>query len=619
MPEETAFGYTGKVLRVDLSNEDITVESPDSETRRKYIGGTGMGTKYLYEEVPPGVEWSDAANRMMFFSGPLNGTQVNGTGTISIVTKGPMTNLAVASQANGYFGAFLKFSGFDGIIIQGKAKGWRYLHIHDGTAEILDAEYLRGKDTIETTNIMKKDIHQQSSVCCIGPAGENLIRFAGIFSDRAHSASHNGLGAVMGAKKLKAIVVERGIQKVPVAEPERLSRAAKKLIDLVMENPSMSKYGTAHGYPLLAASGQLPIKNYTTSIFSDAEKFGGEYLRSHFKVKPVTCWGCRVAHIREVELTEGPFKGAIIKEPEYEALAAMSAEIGQNDQSATMVLCDKIDRLGMDVNETGHLVGWLMECYERGLVKKEDFDGIEMTWGNVEAVSEMLDKIAFRRGHGDVWAEGVKRAAEKIGGRALDCAIYTKKGASPRGHDPRARWTELMDTCMSNTGTVEIGPGLPHIDLVGGPPNAQIMKERFNGMLLSTANAKGNGVRQFQDCLIICFFCAADFEMVLDCVNASTGWDFDIQEAMDVGRRVVNQLRVFNIRHGLTKEVEAPSARYGSTPVDGPAEGKSILADWEGLRSNYYQNMGWDPETGIPLPETLERLGLANLISDLKS
>ena len=423
----------------------------------------------------------------------------------------------------------------------------------------------------------------------------------------------------MGSKKLKAIAVERGNRKVPVADPDRLSEAAKTLVDEVMKNPGMSKYGTAMGYPILAASGQLPVKNYTTSLWPDAEKFGGEYLRSHFKVKPVTCWGCRVAHIREVEITEGPYKGSVVKEPEYEALAAMSAEIGQHDQAATMILCDKIDRLGMDVNETGHLFGWLMECYDKGFLKKEDLDGIEMTWGNVESVQQMLEKIAHREGCGNRWAEGVKRSAEKIGGEAMNCAIYTQKGASPRGHDHRARWTEMMDTCMSNTGTIEVGPGVPFIDILGGPPTPEVMKDRFNGMLQSTANARTNGVRQFMDCLIICFFCAPSFPLLLDCVSAATGWGMDIQEAMDVGRRLINRLRVFNFRHGLTKEVEMPSVRYGSTPVDGPAQGQSIMPDWEALRSNYYQNMGWDPETGKPLPETLEKLGLTDLIPDLRS
>jgi aldehyde:ferredoxin oxidoreductase len=617
MTEKVTGGYMGKILRVNLSNEKISVERLDNATRRKYVGGTGMGAKYLYEEVPPGVEWDDAENRMMFFSGPFNGTKVNGAGAFSLVTKGPMTNLAVATQANGYLGAFLKFAGLDGIIVQGKAKGLSYLYVHDGTVEIRDAKHLKGKDTRETEDIIKKDIKGQSSICAIGPAGENLVRFAGIISDHAHSSSHNGVGAVMGSKNLKAIVVERGKQRVPVDNPARLAEAASALVGEVMKDKAMSKYGTAMGYPILAASGQLPVKNYTTSIWPNAENFGGEYLRSHFKVKTVTCWGCRVAHIRETEITEGPYKGAVVKEPEYEALAAMSSEIGQHDQAATMVLCDKIDRLGMDVNETGHLFGWLMECYEKEFIKKEDFDGIEMTWGNVEAVQQMLDKIAHRDGCGNIFAEGVKRSAEKYGGNAMNCAIYTQKGASPRGHDHRGRWTELMDTCMSNTSTIEIGPGLPFLDILGEYSTPEVMKDRFNGMLQSTANSKVNGVRQFQDCLIICFFCAPDFPLILDCLNSITSWDMDIPEAMNVGRRIINRLRVFNFRHGLTKEVEAPSIRYSSTPIDGPAMGKTIMDNWDGYRSNYYQNMGWAPGTGKPLPETLERLGLSDLIPDL--
>ena len=617
MAVKASGGYMGRILRVDLGREHISEESPDNETLRKYIGGTGMGAKYLYEEVPPGVAWSDAENRIMFFTGPLTGTKVNGTGTYSVVTKGPMTNMAVATTANGYFGAFLKFSGFDGIIVHGRAKGWRYLYIHDGIAELRDAENLRGKDTWETEDTIKQGLKKQSSVCSIGPAGENMVRFAAIVSDHGHVAGHNGVGAVMGSKKLKAIAVERGHKEIPIAEPDRLSKAANALVEDALNKGSsdLSKYGTAFGYPMLAASGQLPVRNYTTSIFPDADKFSGQYLRSHFKVKTITCWGCRVAHLRTIEITEGPYKGFIGEEPEYEALAAMSAEIGQHDPAATIVLCDKIDRLGMDVNETGHLFGWLMECYEKGILKKKDLDGIEMTWGNVEATLEMLKRIAHRQGSGNIWAEGVKRAAEKIGGEAMNCAIYTQKGASPRGHDHRARWSELIDTCLSNTGTVEIGPGLPFADVLGLPP----MKDQFDAMEVSTMDAKANGVRQFQDCLIICIFCVQSFPLLLDCVNVITGWDFDIQEAMDVGRRLINQLRVFNFRHGLTKEIEAPSARYGSTPVDGPAQGKSIMPHWESLRRNYYQQMGWDPDTGKPLPETLERLGLAHIYRDLKS
>ncbi len=605
----------GRILRVDLGREQISEESLDNETLRKYVGGTGLGAKYLYEEVPPGVEWSDAENRIMFFTGPLGGTKVSGSGTFSVVSKGPMTNMAGASQANGYFGAFLRFAGFDGIIVHGKAKRWLYLYIHDGTAELRDAQHLQGKDTWETEETIKQEAKRQCSVFSIGPAGENLVRFAAIVGDRGHVAAHNGLGAVMGSKKLKAIAAERGRKAVAVAEPARLAELARALIDNAIKgDPNLGPWGTAWIFPMLHSIGQLPVKNYTTSIFPENEKVGGKYLRSHFKVRPSTCWACRVRHCRMIEVTEGPYTGFVGEEPEYEGLAAMSSVIGQTDPGAAVMLANQVDRLGMDINESGWVIGWLMECYQKGLLKKDDLDGIEMDWGNAEATLEMLKKIAYRQGSGNLLAEGVKRASEKIGGEAANCAVYTRKGASPRGHDHRARWSEIIDTCISSTGTVESGPTIPHPEQLGLPP----LKDMFDPMEVSTIVAKINGRRQFEDCLSVCFFCMLDLQMTVDTLNAATGWDFDIWEAMNVGRRIINQLRVFGFRHGLSKDIEAPSVRYSSSPVDGPAKGKFIMPHWESIRSNYYQQMGWDAETGKPLPETLERLGLAHIIPDLK-
>jgi aldehyde:ferredoxin oxidoreductase len=613
---EKVGGYMGKILRVDLNSEQISEETVDSETLRTYVGGTGLGTKYLYEEVPAGVEWSDADNRIMFFTGPISGTKVSGSGIFSVITKGPMTNMAGTSQANGYFGAFLKFSGFDGIVVQGKAKKWLYLHIHDGTAELHDASHLQGKDTWETENTIKKGLSRQSSVYSIGPAGENLVRFACIAGDHGHVAGHNGMGAVMGSKKLKAIVAERCRKTVAIANPARMTKAAKALIDHAMEaNPTMSKWGTADGYPILHRLGQLPVRNYTTSIWPDPERFSGEYLRTHFKATTSTCWACRMAHCRMTEVTEGPYTGFVGEEPEYEGLAAMSSAIGQTDPGATIMLGNQVDRLGMDINESGWLIGWLMECYQKGLLKKDDLDGIEMEWGNAEATLAMLNKIAHRHGSGNLWAEGVKRASEKIGGEAADCAVYTKKGASPRGHDHRARWSEMLDTCVSNTGTIEVGPGVPFIPEFGQSP----LQDPFDPVEVSTKNAEVSGRRIFEDSLIICIFCELDLQMALDVLNAATSWDFDLREAVDVGRRAINQLRVFNFRHGLTKEVEAPSFRYASIPVDGPAKGKSVMPHWETMRSNYYQQMGWDADTGKPLPETLAKLGLGHIFKDLEA
>jgi aldehyde:ferredoxin oxidoreductase len=314
-----------------------------------------------------------------------------------------------------------------------------------------------------------------------------------------------------------------------------------------------------------------------------------------------------------MEVTEGPYTGFIGEEPEYEALAAMGPVIDQKDPGAAIMLANLIDHLGIDCNESGYLIGWLMECYEKGLLKKKDLDGIEMRWGDPEATAAMLKKIAHREGCGKLFAEGVKRAAETIGGEAINCAVYTKKGASPRGHDHRGYWMELIDTCLSNTGTIETGGPLAKPAVLGLMP----VKDRFDPLEMSTQNAKLNGGRQFEDCLGVCRFCTSDFNLTLECLNAITGWDFTIPEAMDVGRRAINQLRVFNFRHGLTKEIEAPSVRYGSTPVDGPVKGIGIMPHWDSIRRNYYEQMGWNPETGKPSPETLERLGLGHLVKDL--
>jgi aldehyde:ferredoxin oxidoreductase len=608
-------GYVGKILRVDLTSERISEEILDSEILRKYIGGTALGAKYLYDEVPAGVEWSDPENRIMFLTGPLTGTKV-GSGIFSVISKGATTGLAGASQANGFFGAFLKFAGFDGIIIQGRAKQWSYLHVHDNTAEILSAEDLVGKDTWETEDAIKKGLKRQSSVYSIGPAGENLVRFACIAGDHGHVVAHSGLGAVMGSKKLKSVVAERMQRSLPVVDPGRLNKVAKSIYETAQKAmPTLSSEGTAAGYPILYRIGQVPVRNYTTNIFPEHEKFGPGYLRTHFKNTPTSCWACRHAHCRQTEVTEGPYKGYVGEEPEYEVLAGMSAAIGQTDPGATVMLGNEIDRLGLEGNESSYTIAWMMECYEKGLLSKSDFDGLEMTWGNAESTLAMLKKITYREGCGNVFAEGLKRVAEKFGGEAQKCAVYTLKAATPRGHDHRARWNELIDTCTSNTGTIEVGPGVPFIKELGQPP----LKDPFDAMEVSTMNALVNGRRVLEDSLAVCILTSHDFQMEVEALNAVTGLDYSLQEALDVGRRAVNQLRVFNFRHGLTKEMEAPSVRYASVPVDGPHAGKAIMPHWEALRSNYYKNMGWDPETGKPLPETLEKLGLEHLIPTLKN
>ncbi|MFC1977338.1 aldehyde ferredoxin oxidoreductase family protein [Chloroflexota bacterium] len=618
------YGYSGKLLRVDLTNEQITDEKLDEETARKYIGGTGIGARYLYKEVPAGVEWSDKGNRMIIATGPLGGTRVGGSGTFSIVTKGCLTDGAVATQANGYFGAFLRFSGYDGIILQGVAKRWSYLYVHNGKAELRDASRLLGEDTWETDRLIHEELDKKErelSVFSIGPAGENLVKFAGIFGDKGHAAAHNGAGAVMGSKKLKAVAVERGAAKVDLADPERLSAVAKQLHENIVNDPvardGVYRWGTLFG--IIRGSGSyIPVKNYTTNIYDisneDLEKFSPEYIRGHFQPKAHPCWACQMHHCHIITIPDGAYAGFVGEEPEYEQFAAFGPAIGQTDVAATVVMANEVDRLGMDTNEMGWVLGLVMECYEKGIITREDADGLEMTWGNVEAVRTMMRKIAHREGFGNILAEGAMRAAQHIGGEAPNIAIHTMKGSTPRGHDHRVRTTEQFDTSVSDSSTLEATP------MVARPADFNIPTplDDFSAEQVSTAEANLKGSMQFEDSLGVCRFTTrTDLKLLIEAVNAATGWDLTPGEAMQIGRRSIALLRSFNICHGHTRDDDRPSPRYGSTPVNGPAQGKTLAPQWDVMLDNYYRMMGWDEKTGKPLPETLRILGLEHVIPDL--
>jgi aldehyde:ferredoxin oxidoreductase len=604
-------GFTGRFLRVDLSEEKLTELFFDESTLRRFLGGTGIGSKILYDEVPPNSEWSDPVNRVIIASGPLGGTIVGGSGTISIVTKGALTDGATSVQANGLFGAYMKFSGYDGIILQGAAEEWKYLLLKDGSAELRDAKGLLGLDTYEVCDVLRREHGvegRNASILSIGPAGENLVRFAGAFVDHGHSASHNGPGAVIGSKKLKAIIAFRGQGGIEVADTERLRKVSQRMY----EDVEWFK-GTIGLVESMHRSGDaaLPIMNYTTNIWDISNEsigtFSKKQMREHYQIRRVPCWACRLLHCTWMEIPEGPYKGQL-EEPEYEQMAAWAPVIDQDDVEAAMMLSALTDRLGFENNEAGWLVSWVMECYEKGFITDEDTGGLAVRWGDVEAVKEILHMVSERKGFGDLLAEGVKRASETIGGEAAKAAIYTMKGNTPRGHDHRARWAELFDTCVSNTGTIET-----HMSVMG--PDVQGAE---NPIAVSTAVAKTKGLMEFEDSVGTCRFnTRMNAELICEAISASTGWDFTTGEGIKVGLRAVNLMRAFNLRVGIGKEHDYPSVRYGSTPVDGTASGISILPHWEAMLRNYYKLMGWNAESGVPLPETLRDLEISYVTKDL--
>ncbi|MEE9612807.1 MAG: aldehyde ferredoxin oxidoreductase N-terminal domain-containing protein, partial [Desulfatiglandales bacterium] len=415
----TTFGYLARMLRVDLSKGSSTVEELDEATLKKWVGGVGLGAKYLYDEVPPGVEWSDPENRLIWTSGPLAGSGVYGAATFNVITKGPMSNLAGSSQANGFFGAYLKFSGFDGIIFQGASPKLVYLRINGGRAEIRDASHLAGKDVWEVEDQLREELgakEQDVSIYAIGPSGENRVLFSAIGGDRGHVAAHSGIGAVMGSKNLKAVVVYKGEVNFGIYDPDGLKEKNKELFGFAKSFGPFFEWGTGGGFSAIYGIGALPVKNLTTNIFPEHEKMNGQYMRTHFKIRPMPCYKCAIAHVKEVTVTEGPYTGFVGEEPEYEQLAAWGPMIGNTDLGAVVMLTKEVDKLGMDCNEASWSIGWAMECFEKGVFTEKETDGLDLKWGNVEAVKTLLNRVAKREGYlGNLLADGVMRASEKIG------------------------------------------------------------------------------------------------------------------------------------------------------------------------------------------------------------
>lgn len=606
------FGYAGKILRVDLSSGAIWQEEIEEEQARLWVGGVGIGAKILAEEVGESVSWDDPRNLLIFTTGPLAGSGFSGAATVNIMAKGPMTELAGSSQANGFMGAYMKFSGFDGIVIRGISPKPVYLELRDGKASLKDAAHLWGLSTMETQRSILEELRAKRlavSMLTIGPAGENLVRFAAIVGDGGHVAAHNGLGAVMGKKGLKAIVVHKGKRSFSVAKPDELRRVDLECFEFMKGFGPFYRWGTGGGLSAIYGQGALPVRNYTTNMFAEHEKMNGQYLRTHFKVRSRPCYRCKMAHVKEVTVTEGPYKGFRGEEPEYEQIAAWGPQIGNTDLGATVVLAHEVDDLGMDCNEASWCIGWAMECFQMGILKEEQTEGLELHWGNVEAARELLRRIARREGFlGNLLSQGVMRASMALGGEAPNIGIYTMRGASPRSHDHRGRWVELFDTCVSNTSTIESSFGGIHPSFVG----MEELEDPFDHLAVAKACAKFNGIRQFDDCVGICRLASINPNHTLRAFNAVTGWNFSLGDAFQVGLRAVTALRLFNLAHGFRLEHMRPSPRYGSVPVDGPDSGRNIMAKWDEMLKIYHEEMGWDPVTGAPREDTLRKLGLLN-------
>ena len=623
------YGYAGRLLRIDLSTREVHTEALDENVLKQYIGGTGLGIKYLYDEVPADADWDDERNRVIISSGPLGGTPLAGSGTVSLVTKGAMTHGATASQANGYFGAYMKQCGFDSIILQGVSSDWVYIYIHNGSAEIRDASNYIGLDTWECAEAIRKDLGKKKreiSVAAIGPAGENMVRFSCLVFDGDHVASKNGNGAVLGSKRVKAIVTERNVKNpAPVYDMDALKEVAADF----REDIDFTQFGngtsTVFDGGTLAQQGNCLMYNCrqvydeNPDLVPKLQGFGSIHMRAQHDGKRDACFACNATHCHELVLSEGDHKGEIVNEPEYECGLAFGPVIGNFNGPNGIWLATLADKLGIDGNECGWLLGLVMECVENGILTADDLDGLDMTWGNTAACEELLKKISLRKGVGDFLAEGTKIVAERLGPEAMKMAVYIEKGTAPRGVPFKASFPLLMDYALGNGGTNDGMAELADPDFFGIDCSIGSAYRGMSGDLDQAIefNSHFGWGNLLNDCFGICYFpTEVDYERLMDALSAATGWELSPEILMTQGLRIQNLMRAFNTKHGQTRAGDHPSHRM-LEPVEMPVPVEDYSDRYEEALDRYYDAMGWDRDTTKPLPETLKKYDLEFVIPDL--
>jgi len=628
-------GYVGKILRVDLSKESITEESLPQGELRKYLGGLGLGLKILTEEQPVHVKPLDPESRLIFMTGPLTGTPVPSGNNTTIVCLNAETGYTVgSSHSHGYFGPYLKFAGYDGIIVQGASRSPVCLWIGAGKAELRDADHLWGKDTHEAEDILRGEIGDKgdTAIATIGPAGENMIAGAAISNEKYHLFSKAGVGAIMGSKKLKAIAVSAaGGKGIPINEvPALLSvalewRAAAfspvvwcslgpKGIDMSywryaeneMPKPAFIRHATH----------TVAVKNLSDPAWMAEfrKKLRGGALK--YKITPVACYCCNRSCAYAAEVTDGPYKGYVATlTGGGENFEASSGLVGIEAPGACFFLCDYYDRMGLDSSTPGSAISLAFECYEKGLLTKKDTDGLELNWGNIDAVIKLLNKMVKREGFGAVLADGPKKAAERIGGDALKYVVHIK-GGGMNMHDWRGAWSALLGQCISGAGPCWQAPG---VDAFSGEPDLgypDLSDDPVSPKGKAEAVWKTQYKKLLEDSLGICWFSAWGVPGVLNfesqAIAATIGWeDFSIDEALTVGKRVITLQRIFNMKHGLTVKSDLDvGQRLLDPPISGPAKGKAFGDHLLNLIKEYYSLAGWDSETGRPLPKTIQELQL---------
>ncbi len=616
-------GYNGKILRVDLERESIEVEEPNETLYSRYLGGGTLALYYLLKELKPKTDPLAPENILVFSGSVISGTPAPGLSRFSAAAKSPLTGAFGEAEAGGWWIPELKFAGFDAILIKGRAKRPVYLWIHECEAEIRDASQIWGRFSKETQDEIRRELKDDRiRIALIGPAGEREVRAACILNELKHVNGRTGLGAVMGSKNLKAIAV-RGKKRMKVADEESVKRLTRWLKE-TYEEPyfSIGNLGTSRVTTMLSEQGILPTLNFREGSFAKADAISGETMSKTILVRRGTCHGCFVRCKREVEVGAPYFVDPIYGGPEYETVAAFGSMCGIGDLGAISKANQLCNAYGLDTISTGALISFTMECYEKGILTKRETSGLELQFGNIEAMLRMVEMIGEREGIGDILAEGILSAAEKFGKGAKDYAIHVK-GMPVPFHEPRGK----------------IGVGLGYAVSATGPDHMEYPHDPFWATEAGIALLRPLGIFESGDVLDlgpkkvrifiylqqywnllnslgVCMFTAKPFgpqtlNGLVDYVRAVTGWETSLFDLLRVGQRHANMARIFNLREGFTARDDTLPDRFFQPMEGGTLKGKSIDREEfsKGLQT-YYEMMGWDPETGVPKKTKLSELDL---------
>jgi len=599
------YGWTGTTLRINLSKGTAVLEATDMDMAHDYIGARGMGGKILSDEVDPKADALGPDNKLIFAPGPLTGTFAPSAGRFNVITKSPLNGTIAASNSGGVFGPELKYAGYDAIIIEGQSKKPVYLWIKDDVVEIRDASGMWGLNTPDTTEAVRAATDEDAKVACIGPAGENLSLMGCIMNEMHRAAGRTGVGAVMGSKKLKAIAVV-GTGSVDVADKAAFKAdvmaARKKIQDNPVGGAGLKAYGTNVLVNILNESGALPTRNFQDGHFPNADKIGGETLAANQLVRPKGCFSCIISCGR-VTKVDNPLYAGMGEGPEYETAWGFGADCDIDNLDAITKANFMCNEYGMDTIAMGATIACAMELYERGYITKEDTDGIDLTWGNVPAMVEMVRKTGEGEGFGKRLAEGSYRLAESVGHPELSMTV--KKQEMP-AYDPRGVQGIGLNYATNNRGGCHVRGYTIAVEVLGqGAPTDPRVTEGKAGLTVAFQN-----LTAALDASGACLFCTFGIggEELAGMVSDLTGYTYTLDDFVQAGERIWNNERMWNLNNGYTNAEDTLPERLLTEPIKtGPAKGEvSRLGE---MLPEYYNLRGWD-EVGVPSATKLEELSL---------